>query len=61
MRVADRFGRWDVDQFMTEISARQIMEWAAYDNLQAEDQGTAHALQKTLAQTAGAVVKGVKG
>ena len=57
MRVADRFGRWDVDQFMSEISARQIMEWVAYDNLQAEDQGTANAL----ANTAGAVVKGVRG
>lgn len=46
---------------MTEISAAQIMEWVAYDNLQAQDQGQADALQQSLASTAGQVVKGIKG
>lgn len=61
MSLARQFGRWDVDQFMAEIPAAQVVEWVALDRLEATERGEGHALQQALAATAGSVVRGIKG
>ena len=47
-RLAIAFGRWDVDEFLSEIPAAVFAEWQAYDSLEPID-------------AAGAILRGLSG
>ena len=34
LRLALRFNRWDVDAFLAEIPAKQLMEWYQFDRIE---------------------------